>query len=124
MEVNARLLVLCAVGAFFLGGCASSGGVGGTNPQVPEPSSMSLLRPFDSLNVSLQGVPDGNLHVLQIDDQGLISLPLVGTLKAAGIGPSELQQRIRETYIEKKVYTNLAVAVSVTERYVYVGGEV
>ena len=36
----------------------------------------------------------------------------------------ELAQRIRETYIAKKFYNTVDVSVSVTERYVYVGGEV
>jgi protein involved in polysaccharide export with SLBB domain len=36
----------------------------------------------------------------------------------------ELAHRIRETYIAKKFYNTVDVSVSVTERYVYVGGEV
>ncbi len=61
---------------------------------------------------------------MQIDEQGLISLPFVGTLTAAGVSTAELSQRIRETYVAKKIYTSVDVSVAVTERYIYVGGEV
>jgi polysaccharide export outer membrane protein len=61
---------------------------------------------------------------VQIDEQGLISLPFIGMLPIAGLSTAELSQRIRETYIAKKIYTTVDVSVSVTERYIYVGGEV
>ena len=35
-----------------------------------------------------------------------------------------MSQKIRETYVSKKIYTTVDVSVSVTERYIYVGGEV
>jgi polysaccharide export outer membrane protein len=40
------------------------------------------------------------------------------------LNTGELAQRIRETYIAKKFYNTVDVSVSVTERFVYVGGEV
>jgi len=43
---------------------------------------------------------------------------------AAGLTTAELPQRIRQTYLDRKIYTAVEVAVTVTERYVYVGGEV
>jgi polysaccharide biosynthesis/export protein VpsN len=69
-------------------------------------------------------VPDANSYVVQIDEQGVISLPFIGMMTAAGLSTAELSQRIRETYIGRKIYTTLDVSVSVTERYIYVGGEV
>ncbi|MEO6246577.1 MAG: polysaccharide biosynthesis/export family protein, partial [Opitutaceae bacterium] len=95
-----------------------------TNPRIPASISTAQLRAGDSLTVSLQGVPDPTVSTVQIDEQGLISLPYVGPVAAAGTGTAELSQRIRETYITKKFYRTLEVAVSVTERYIYVGGEV
>ena len=47
-----------------------------------------------------------------------------GTLTAAGVSTAELSQRVRETYVVKKIYNIVDVAVSVTERFIYVGGEV
>jgi polysaccharide export outer membrane protein len=61
---------------------------------------------------------------VQIDEQGLISLPCIGQVTAAGLSTAELSQRIRETYVAKRIYTTVDVSVSVTERFVYVGGEV
>jgi polysaccharide export outer membrane protein len=110
------ILLLCA-------GCGTSA-VAPANPQIPVSSSIAQLRPGDSLNIALQGVPDGSTNAVQIDEQGLISLPYIGTLTAAGISTAELSQRIRETYVSKRIYTTVDVAVSVTERFVYVGGEV
>lgn len=98
--------------------------IGAANPHIPVPETSAQLRPGDSLNIALQGVPDGSANALQIDEQGLVSLPFIGTVQAAGLSTAQLAQRIRETYIAKKIYTTVDVSVSVTERYVYVGGEV
>lgn len=112
----AALLILAA-------GCATDGTTP-ANPQLPVPLSTAQLRPGDSLTVSLQGVPDPSTNNVQIDESGFISLPFIGTLTAAGASTAELSQRIRETYVTKKIYTVVDVSVSVTERFVYVGGEV
>jgi protein involved in polysaccharide export with SLBB domain len=104
-------------------GCATDA-VTASNPQIPVATSTAQLRSGDSLNIALQGVPDASTNTVQIDDQGLISLPYIGALKAAGMSTAELSQRIRETYVAKKIYTTVDVSVSVTERYIYVGGEV
>jgi len=98
--------------------------VNGANPRIPANTSSALLRPGDSLAVALQSIPDPSSNSVQIDEQGIISLPYIGNLTAAGMTTSELSQRIRETYIEGKIYKAVDVSVSVTERYVYVGGEV
>lgn len=109
--------------SLVLSGCAT-GDVSSANPSIPVPASTAQLRPGDSLTVALQGVPDPSVNPVQIDEQGLISLPFIGTLTAAGASTAELSQRIRETYLAKKIYTTVDVSVTVTERYVYVGGEV
>jgi polysaccharide export outer membrane protein len=107
----------------FGAGCASTSGPS-ANPSVPVPASTAQLRPGDSLTVVIQGVPDPSSNPVQIDEQGLISLPFIGTLTAAGVSTAELSQRVRETYLAKKIYTAVDVSVTVTERFVYVGGEV
>lgn len=120
-------LVILSTLLAFAAGCASGGGSGsvsGGNPQIPVPASTAQLRAGDSLTVALQGVPDPTTNAVQIDEQGIISLPFIGTLSAAGVSTAELSQRIRETYVAKKIYTVVDVSVSVTERYIYVGGEV
>ena len=120
---RARLSCLAAAVVGALAGCVSEPPKI-ANPQIPVTTSTAQLRAGDTLNVSLQGVPDPTTSSVQIDEQGLISLPYIGPVAATGVGTAELSQRIRETYIAKKFYRTLEVAVSVTERYIYVGGEV
>ncbi|WED66083.1 polysaccharide biosynthesis/export family protein [Synoicihabitans lomoniglobus] len=108
-----------------LTGCETTSVTGGaTNPKIPEASSSALLRPGDSLGIALQGIPDPSAHNVQIDDQGLISLPFVGGVQAAGLTASDLSAQIRQTYVAQNFYRTIDVSVTVTERFVYVGGEV
>jgi protein involved in polysaccharide export with SLBB domain len=107
----------------ILAGCA--GGVQtGRNPVIPSAATASHLRPGDNLTVAIVGVPDPSSNAVQVDDQGIISLPYIGTIKAAGETTGGLTQSIREAYVNKKIYMSVDVSVTVTERYVYVGGEV
>ena len=125
MHFLRRIRLGCSAVAVLgvVAGCATDA-VTATNPQIPVTASTAQLRSGDSLTIALQGVPDATTSSVQIDEQGLISLPFIGTLPIAGLSTAELSQRIRETYIAKKIYTTVDVSVSVTERYIYVGGEV
>lgn len=114
---------LAAALACLVAGCGTDA-VTPSNPQIPVTASTAQLRPGDSLTVALQGVPDASTNPVQIDEQGLITLPFIGPVSAVNLGTAELSQRIRETYITKKIYMTVDVSVSVTERYIYVGGEV
>ena len=120
-----NLLSFALIGALlFASGCNSSRPNGGSNPKLPEAGSVANLRPGDTLVITLQGVPDPTANSVQIDEQGLVTLPYIGQIAAAGTTTASLSQKIRETYVSKKFYTNVDVSVSVTERFVYVGGEV
>ncbi len=111
---------------FLLAGCITggSGSSAGVNPRVDAPSLSAQLRPGDTMMVSLLGIPEPLNSNVQIDEQGLIRLQYIGAVTAAGLTSSELSQKIRDTYIEKKFYPTLDVSVNVTERYIYIGGEV
>ncbi|MDR0901284.1 MAG: polysaccharide export protein [Opitutaceae bacterium] len=113
----------CAV-FLMLAGCQSTSVEQGQNPRLPASGSTASLRAGDTLVITLQGVPDPSSNQVQIDDQGLISLPYIGVVKSSGMTTANLSQQIRDTYVSKKIYTAVDVSVSVTERYVYVGGEV
>lgn len=113
------LIGLCI--AFVLSGCETTNV---SNPQIAAPKSSAVLRPGDGLNISLQGIPDGSANDVQIDDQGYISLPYIGRIQATGLTASEVGENIRRAYIEKKLYRDINVAVYVTDRFIYVGGEV
>jgi polysaccharide export outer membrane protein len=124
MKLFPRAVLPCLAAMLALAACKTGGTVRATNPHVPVPVSTSQLRVGDSLTIALLGVPDPSTNAVQIDEQGLVSLPFVGAIAAAGASTAELSQRIRETYLTKKIYTAVDVSVNVTERYVYVGGEV
>lgn len=110
---------------FFLAGCISDNtSPTATNPQVAAPSLTAQLRSGDTMVVSLLGIPEPINSNVQIDEQGLIRLPYIGAVQAGGLTTAELSQSIRDTYITRKYYTTIDVAVTVTERYVYIGGEV
>lgn len=108
----------------LLAGCATDEKAGAKNPVIPSASNASQLRPGDNLTVAVQGVPDPSTNAVQIDEQGFISLPFIGQVKAAGLTTSTLTQHIREDYVSMKFYTSVDISAAVTERYVYVGGEV
>ena len=120
--------LLAALVCVLLAGCATNGtGSGlaaGANPKVAAPSLSAQLRPGDTMMVSLLGIPEPINSNVQIDEQGLIRLQYIGAVTAGGLTTSELSEAIRSAYIGKKFYTTLDVSVNVTERYVYIGGEV
>lgn len=129
MQKTFRLFCISALSAALIAviaGCVSTPGGDGLrrNPVLPNNENAAVLRPGDNLVVVLQGIPDPSSNQLQIDDQGLISLPFIGAQKAAGETAAVLAQKIRGVYVEKKIYTAVDVSVTATERYVYVGGEV
>lgn len=118
-------LLSCAVLCLLSLGCETTAPVASrSNPRLPEASSSAQLRPGDSLGIALQGIPDPSVNTVQIDDQGTISLPFIGGITASGLTTSELSALIRDTYINRDFYRTIDVSVSVTERFVYVGGEV
>ena len=120
-----KLFSFALIGALLIAsGCSSPHPTAGGNPKLPEAGSVANLRPGDTLVITLQGVPDPTANSVQIDEQGLVTLPYIGQIAAAGTTTASLSQKIRETYVSKKIYTNVDVSVSVTERFVYVGGEV
>lgn len=125
MDLLRRVLLACLVAALpaSFTGCAHTEATS-ANPQIPVPASTAQLRPGDSLTIALQGVPDPSNNAVTIDDKGLITLPYIGAVPAVGLSSAELSERVRETYLAKKIYTAVDVSVSVTERFVYVGGEV
>lgn len=117
-------LAALSLGLFGTGCVTDSGTAGGANPRIEAPSMSAQLRPGDTMTVSLLGIPEPITTNVQIDEQGFIRLQYIGAVTAAGLTTAELSQSIRDTYIGKNYYTALDVSVNVTERYVYIGGEV
>lgn len=121
LSVPFVLLGACLIGT----GCeTTSSGPAAQNPRLPEGASAAQLRPGDALGIALQGIPNPSQHNVQIDDEGLINLPYIGGIKVVGLTTSQLSAHIKRTYVEQNFYRAIDVSVTVTERFVYVGGEV
>jgi polysaccharide export outer membrane protein len=120
-------LVLLALG---LSGCVSP-----DNQAVmtqPEPdslseSAMARLHIGDTVTVVFSGLPPEagmEPHEEPIKDDGTLTLPDIGRVKAAGKTPGELQDAIHDLYVPH-FYTHLTVTVKTTgDRVYYVRGEV
>ncbi len=120
----ALLLLILSLAGCAAGGPGPVAGELKGNPKVAAPTLSAQLRPGDTMMVSLLGIPEPLNSNVQIDEQGFIRLQYIGAVTAAGLTTSELSQSIRDAYITKKFYTTLEVSVNVTERYIYIGGEV
>jgi len=115
-----------------LGPAATSGNSGFSSRHNPNPAATSSdevagrLRTGDSLSVRIDtGGGQSTAPVssdLTVDEDGNISLPLVGLIKAAGLTTSELAERIQANYVPR-YYVRCNATVLVAQRFFYVGGE-
>lgn len=77
------------------------------------------LQPGDTIEVSIAtGVEEGATPKwnLLVDNNGTIDVPLVGPAKVAGLTPTMAADRIRDTSIEKGIYIDPKVMVSIEEK--------
>jgi protein involved in polysaccharide export with SLBB domain len=125
-----RLGPLVLLGSLpFLAGCAAQ-----TPIEAPPLSAEPLPGPVapeeyrlevtDLLSIRFYGNPE-------LDDEqpvrpdGMISLPFIGQLKAAGLTPAELEDKLEELYQGELASPQVSVIVrQFVDRVVYVGGEV
>ena len=128
-----RVLVLSAGFALALGACAGEPGLVGRpgmavveGSQLPPPTARDalapprpyLIGPFDSIAIEVFGIPELNRSA-QVDSEGRISMPLLGSLQVAGRTPAELatlvEQRMREAHVrDPQVTVNLTGSLSQT----------
>lgn len=122
-------LLLLPLLALALGGCAlfSSGNKGDVMEQPdPKQDQVARLHVGDTITIILSGPPDEQLAPLEkpIKEDGTITLPDIGRIKAAGKTPGELEDAIHDLYVPK-IYTHLNVTVKTSgDRVYYVRGEV
>ena|SRR5579871_2394305 len=127
------LLVLPAVGLSLLLGCGLFGGSTSQNPKVAKASNAQSaagkLRVGDEIVVRLDtgvtqaGGQSDTPSDVTIDEDGNISLPLIGRLKAEGLTASELAERVQANYVPR-YYVRCTATVLIAQRFYYVGGEV
>lgn len=123
----ALALMVLAIG---LVGCGGYGGAGGprVNPDAgttkPAPPSPDLLRSGDKLTIAYADIPGAmEPHEETIREDGTITLPLIGTVTAAGKTAGALQQEIHTLYVPK-YYRRLTVTVKTESRFYSVQGDV
>jgi polysaccharide export outer membrane protein len=127
-----RLLLLPML-ALALGGCSIfSGSDKNTNvmsapgdQNYPGQDKVPRLHIGDSVTITFSGLPDAvEAQEKPIKEDGSITLPDIGRIKAAGKTIGELEDAIHDLYVPK-IYTHLNVTVKTSnDRVYYVRGEV
>jgi protein involved in polysaccharide export with SLBB domain len=82
------------------------------------------LKVGDGIQIFLRGIPAPDAIEDIIDEVGMIALPLINDVKAAGLTASELERSIRKIYLDKDIYRNISVNVVVPTRYYFIQGEI
>lgn len=96
----------------------------------PALSQSATLRPGDQVEIRLGGVPAEFVNELtaqyQVDDQGNLNLPMISTVRVAGLTISGAQQAIEAKLRAEEIYTNptIIITTQTTQRFVSVGGAV
>lgn len=105
-----------------LAGCASpAAGL----PPIPAPAIGDYyLGPGDQVRIITFG-EEQLTGQFRVTASGDIDLPLVGTVRAAGLTPHELERAVRDAMQRSKLYKNPSVAVEVVSyRPIFILGEV
>jgi protein involved in polysaccharide export with SLBB domain len=116
-----------------LGLCLLVAGCGGTTAQPASPAELDALKTAataapiltagEKINIIVYGEASLTGDYL-IDPSGYVSLPLAGTVKAAGLTPDQLERNLEKQF-GSKYLTNPKVTVEVVEfRPFYILGEV
>jgi protein involved in polysaccharide export with SLBB domain len=122
------VLVLMVFATSLLIGCASqSTNVKDVEPLAPveaEKPTFYSIAPGDELDIKFFFNPELNETIIVRPD-GMISLQLIDEIQAAGLQPSELDQKLTDLYSRELRKPVLTVIVrSFTRQRIYVGGEV
>lgn len=96
---------------------------------APVQTGGAPLRSGDTIEIRLSGVPTEETTTFNapytIDDQGMINLPYINQVKAAGLLPNQVQDSIQNRLKEDKIFTHPTITILQTQpRFVNVGGEV
>jgi protein involved in polysaccharide export with SLBB domain len=96
----------------------------------PAVAGQEVLGSGDTIQLSIRGVPAGDIDKIkgryQIDAQGCVSMPNLGTVKIAGLSIDAAQTAIEMGYRAHDVYTNPTIKIKLEahQLWVNVGGEV
>ena len=102
-------------------------------PDKPEPvppgrpatgDGVYALKVGDGVQIFLRGIPGAELIEEVVDEQGMVTLPFINDIPAAGLSASELERNIRKIYLDQDIYRNITVSVMVPTRYYFIKGEI
>lgn len=95
-------------------------------PVTEEPRTEAgyVLKVGDGVQVYLRGIPTPEVIEDVIDEYGMITLPFINDIRAAGLPASELERSIRQIYLDQDIYRNVTVNVVVPTRFYFILGEV
>ena len=85
---------------------------------------MYTLKAGDGVQIYLRGIPGAELIEEVVDEQGMVTLPYINDIQAAGMSASDLEGNIRQTYLDQDIYRNITVTVMVPTRFYFVEGEI
>lgn len=91
--------------------------------QATDTNQMIVLREGDVLKITFPGSPSLNT-VQTIRKDGIISMPLIGEIRAAGMTPDELDQKLIELYAPQLTTKEISVEVQSALFPIYVTGAV
>lgn len=108
LAVRARLVAASFMAAMLLAGCRApldpvvpAGEAGYAAIAAPAGSGLPehySLAPGDVITVRVYGEEELTVEEIALDSAGIVSLPLIGDVKAAGLSASELARAIEATY--------------------------
>ena len=94
----------------------------------------SQIKPGRAIQVSIKGVPtdeQGRIDgMYPVSESGMINMPHIGQIRAAGLRPEDLAASIQATYRNREIYRNPTVQVfgssaeSIDKQVVHLGGQV
>lgn len=90
----------------------------------------AALRVGDPVELRISGVPSDEQqqvnNVYTVDTNGLINLPYINKVKAAGMTPPQVAAAIESSYRSHKIFTNPTITIMMqpASRFVNVGGSV
>jgi len=106
-------------------GPATHAQTGGGSAGVPSTVDPFRIGPGDVLRVVVWGEPQHSLDIVRVRPDGFITLPLLDDIRAAGLMPTELRDRVRDALAKFVKDPAVTVMVSEINSYrVFVLGEV
>jgi polysaccharide export outer membrane protein len=94
-------------------------------PPKPYVCAADDVRTGDSLVISILDIPEPILDKeLTVRTDGTINVPYLQSFKAAGMTFGELERKLQQAYIDKKIFNRVTLLVKPGFRFFSVGGEV